>query len=65
MRLSNYGKKVAAIAVAAVFVLLSVPCLCDLAYVFHVGQYAYNIIFLTCVLPACVVAVLNLLDYRV
>ena len=64
MRLSNYGKKVAAIIVVVVFVLLSVPCLCDMAYLFHVGQYAYNIIFLTCVLPASVVTVLNLLGYR-
>lgn len=60
MRLTNYGKRVAAITVVVVFCLMSVPCLFDLAYVFHVGQYAYNLVLL-CVLPGAVVLVLNLL----
>ena len=64
MKLSSYGKKVAAIIVVVVFCLLSVPCLFDLAYVFHVGQYAYNLVLLTCVLPGAVVLVLNLLGAK-
>lgn len=64
MRLTSYGKRVAAIIVVVVFCLLSVPCLFDLAYVFHVGQYAYNLVLLTCVLPGAVVLVLNLLGAK-
>lgn len=64
MKLSTYGKKVAAVIVIAVFCLMSVPCLCDLAYVFHVGQYLYNLVLLTCVLPGAVVLVLKLLGAK-
>ena len=64
MRLTNYGKRVAAVIVIAVFCLLSVPCLFDMAYVFHVGQYAYNLVLLTCVLPGAVVLVLKLLGAK-
>lgn len=64
MRLTNYGKRVAAIIVIVAFCLMSVPCLFDMAYVFHVGQYAYNLVLLTCVLPGAVVLVLKLLGAK-
>ena len=58
MKLTNYGKRfvmvAGAILCALVFVLGAIVCLFDLAYTFKVNQQAYNVLFIMCVMPLCI-----------
>ena len=62
MKLTNYGKRflsmLAIILLLAVLLAGSIICVGDYAYVIHLNQKAYNVIFIIIVMPAatCTVA---------
>lgn len=59
MKLTNYGKRfvrvTGAILCALVFIMGAIVCLGDLAYLFRVNQQAYNVLFIVCVMPICLI----------
>ena len=66
MRLTNYGKKVVmvtgAILCALVFVLGSIVCLGDLAYIIRINQQAYNVLFIVGVMPVCCISGVDIIS---
>lgn len=66
MRLTDFGKRVimtaSVILLAAIFVLGAIVCLFDLAYAFRINQQAYNVLFIMCVMPICLIGGKELLS---
>ena len=56
-------RKVMAVILVAVLMVAMYICVADKAYWFHLGQYAYNIIFFAVIMPACVTGVLKCYGY--
>lgn len=66
MRLTNYGKRfvrvTGAILCALVFVLGSIVCLGDFAYIIRINQQAYNVLFIVAVMPVSCISCVDLIS---
>lgn len=56
-------RKVMAVILVAVLMVAMYICVADKAYWLNLGQYAYNIIYIMMIMPACVVGILKCYGY--
>lgn len=62
MKLTSFGKKVTFAVLTALVLAAGFFCVTDNAHMLGMGQYAYNIIYMWCVLPAYSIAASRLID---